>query len=237
MRVLFVGDGNHDIGPGDGTERPRRARGVIPILSEKVVPSISASESKSLTWREIRSFPPSGRQRRPGRGGSSGYERRARLAATIAKVRQLDAVICVVDEDGDDTRLGRLQRCRVEPDGRGSPPVPIACGAVVRTIEAWSLGAPHAIAEVLGVHIDRVRQHIPKKVETLNPNSGKPERRSKTILAKLAELGNRQDNIGFREDIAIHTNVNKLKKACPVGFAPFVKELDALERQVRSVNS
>ena len=59
MKVLFIGEGPHDIGaPNSNPNQPRPARGTIPILARRVCAGI-APESIALAWREISRFNPS----------------------------------------------------------------------------------------------------------------------------------------------------------------------------------
>jgi hypothetical protein len=63
VKVLFVGEGNNDIGEAsEEANQPRPASGVIPTLARKVCPVIDAN-SIALAWTEIRRFNPAGHKR------------------------------------------------------------------------------------------------------------------------------------------------------------------------------
>lgn len=63
MKVLFIGEGPHDIGaPSSNPDQPRPARGVIPTLARRVWEGI-APESIALAWSELRRFNPSAQKR------------------------------------------------------------------------------------------------------------------------------------------------------------------------------
>ena len=52
MRVLFVGEGNNDIGySSPSPNQPRPAGGVIPALARKVCPAIG--DSLAIRWTDI----------------------------------------------------------------------------------------------------------------------------------------------------------------------------------------
>ena len=57
MKVLFVGEGKHDIGEPDPFSSARLAGGTIPTLAKRVVPLIG-EESVALQWIEIPRFRP-----------------------------------------------------------------------------------------------------------------------------------------------------------------------------------
>ncbi len=52
MRVLFIGEGPHDIGHQSFDPQPRPATGTVPTLSRRVCPAIE-EDSLALAWREI----------------------------------------------------------------------------------------------------------------------------------------------------------------------------------------
>ena len=103
----------------------------------------------------------------------------------------------------------------------------IAWGLAIESIEAWTLGAPDAIAEELGVTAEAVNQLYPRgiHVEDLFEGSGKEHHRPKKLLERIAQLKHRQDSTDFRQAIAERTDVTALEQACPQGFAPFKKRL------------
>jgi hypothetical protein len=213
-RVLFVGDGKHDIGGPDGfSDDPFPARGVVPNLTAHVA-AIDVERSVALRWLDLSRFSPTGKR---------GYPAKIKAAQLLAERRwSLDGAVCVVDQDNEPSRhqLRAVQ---------GSKACPVACGVAVRSIEAWTLGAPTALAEVLGTSPEKVRQLCPSaRVEELYEGSGKPELRPKQLLRKLVtELGRRDDSLELREAVAKCTNPDELCRTCSQGFAPFVADLRA----------
>jgi hypothetical protein len=84
-----------------------------------------------------------------------------------------------------------------------------------------------SIAEELGVDVELVQKEYarPVDVESLSERSGKPERRPKQLLERIARLKHRSDSTEFREAIAERTDPAALGRACPLGFAPFAERL------------
>lgn len=224
MKVLFVGEGTHDIGPagdegaarrGVHAELGRPARGVVPALACKAVPGIEKSASRALAWREVALY--SG-DRKPG------LDRKVKGAALIATRRLgLDAVVCVHDRDGEKHayRLDDMQRAAAEVTA-----APVACGLAVESIEAWTLGACEALAAELGLGEAEVRRHYdPARAESLLPNSEKAEKRSKGLLERVTSAAHREPDLALREAVAERTDVDLLSRRCPEGFGKFLEEL------------
>jgi hypothetical protein len=222
-RVLFIGDGKHDIGkPEWPTDEAFPARGVVPTLAERIA-AIDRPGSVAMHWAHPRlaRFPVARSTM------TRGYEAKLRAARLHVERGTLavEGIVCVVDEDkkperralpGDAHELS-TERC------------PIVCGVAVRSIEAWTLGAPTALADVLGTTRQELRRACPSiPVEELYEGSGRQERHPKALLDELAsKLGHRRDSLELREEVAARTDIAELVKACPTGFAPFEAALRA----------
>ena len=87
MKVLFIGEGPHDIGHSSLNPRePRPARGVVPTLARRICAEIGA-ESIAFAWREIGRYHPSGQRR--------GYSAKVAAAALLA-VKSFDCGATVI---------------------------------------------------------------------------------------------------------------------------------------------
>lgn len=229
MKVLFVGEGECEVGSppheeekGAGRARKREpvsvyapgdaypAGGVLPVLARKIAPEI-AEDSVALRWREISRFSPTGKK---------GFGAKAMAALVLARRHGCGGLILVVDNDNEDRqRLPQMETCKPRAEG-----VRVACGLAIQAIEAWTLGAPEAIASVLGVDVSGVRRAYPgPAVEKLLESSGKEEQRPKALVNRLAGLGHREDCVEFRRDVAELTDVTALEQACPEGFGAFAR--------------
>ncbi len=217
--MLFVGEGTHDVGPnefGAPAHQGRPARGVVPRLEARVVERIDLASSRALTWHEI---PLLSRDRKPG------LDRKVKGAALIAsRSMGCAALVCVHDRDG-----GRNAH-RLDDMVRGADEVktlPVVCGLAVESIEAWTLGAYHALAAELEVDVARLRKHYdPAQAETFLPHSAKVEKQSKGLLERVATEGHRAPDLALREAVAERTDVGALAERCPEGFETFRKQLE-----------
>jgi hypothetical protein len=214
MKLFFVGEGPHEVGHDPGQHEAFEARGVVPALVRRA--GIAAGgDSLATFWRRLTRL---SKERK-------GFASKAKAAVLVAKRRHgCDGVVMVVDNDtkDDENRLARIQSA--QPDAE----VPVACGLAVQSIEAWTLGAASALAAELGVDVSQVRELYPhRSVEDLSERSGKEDLRPKPLLDRIAKLARRAADSDFCEAVAARTDVDELSKACPRGFAPFVKELHA----------
>jgi hypothetical protein len=218
VKVLFVGEGNHDIGPaGERWAEPRPATGVVPVLAREVSSAIDAG-SIALAWREISRFSPQARK---------GFEAKVAAAMLLATQRfDCAGTVCVTDRDGDEDRLPAMQRGKQRGLSALAVAHPVAVGVAVESIEAWILGAPTAIAEELGIPVERVRSAMPKRqVEALRESSDRQDWRPKAAIERIAALAGNDGGTGFRAAVAARTSPAEVEGACPVGFAPFAQEL------------
>jgi hypothetical protein len=217
MKVLFVGEGRHDIGPAVFGPHPRPAAGVVSALCRRINPRI-ATDSVSLRWQDIATLNRSKR----------GLEHKLVAAKELAVRHGCTGTIAVVDRDGPNgaARIDDLQNGRSRSHANDSAVHPIAVGMAVESIEAWTLGDPQAIANVLGVSVDQVRQiYRESKVEEFHEQSGKSEFRPKEILKQVTDLKHRLPDVAFRVDVANQTDLAILESNCPNGFAPFAEDV------------
>ena len=217
MKVLFVAEGPNEIGHPDMAPHPRPARGVVPILTNKVAANVDV-ESLAIFWREIPILPKEGKRR--------GWTAKVAAAMLLAWRNGLKGTICVSDKDRDDDRLPTMEAGMVR--GRNAIPGahPAVCGVAVESIESWTLGAVSALATVLKVDCAAIHQNYKvADVEDFYQRSGKPEKRPKELLERIAQLGNETDSTEFRERVAYVTAIDELTKSCPRGFKPLAEKL------------
>jgi len=218
VKVLYVGEGNHDIGPAPANpNQPRTAAGPIPTLVRKIQPAIS-EDSLALAWRELARFNRDAKKR--------GYEAKVKAALLLAESKfGCAGCILVVDQDRDEDRRTILHQAAQTAPKRASS-FPVVVGVAVESVEAWTLGARGAVAAVLGLDLATIERQYPSPhVESLHENSGKEEHRPKRLLQKIADLARRSDGLDLRTQIAEKTEVADLEVACPSGFAPFARAI------------
>jgi hypothetical protein len=220
MKVLFVGEGQTDIGSPDFAQAPRRATGVLYILSRKVCPAIDA-ECLAIYWRELTIL----------RGEKKGNIYAARVATAIALANRhgCEGVVVVVDREM--TKENRTEEMEIGVS-RGQLatgfPHPTVCGEAILSIEAWMLGSPLALATTLKLDTEKILcEYKPAQVEDFNPRSGKPEKHSKNLIEKIAAKANRDDGTAFREEVAENMDIDELCRNCKNGFKPFADRLRA----------
>lgn len=219
MKVLFVGEGPHDIGKRAWSAEGSPAGGVVGVLTRRVRPEIDA-QSWSIRWSQVPTLPLD--RQLPTRG------RKVEAARLMARRRYgSDAVVVVLDRDGKENVLAEMLAGATTPRDHAAPAV---CGVAVESIEAWTLGAPGAVAEELGVSRAAVTEVLPRgvHVESLKESSGKEDHRPKALLARIAALAHRTDCVELRESVAARTDPEALARSCPRGFGAFRDALLAL---------
>lgn len=218
MKLLFVGEGRHDIGDSLFPGQPRSAEGTIPTLARRICPAID-SNSVALAWNEIARFNPQAKKR--------GFPAKITAAVLLADRRfGCTGTVVVSDRDGDDTRQAEFES-GVERARELFSSHPTVWGLAFESVEAWTLGIPHRIAEELNVDEAQVRSLYPRgiHVEKLSERSGKPEHQPKRLLEQVAQLKHESDSTAFRQAVAERTEPSELETACPNGFAPFAGRL------------
>ncbi len=109
MKVLFVGEGTHDIGPPDMPGTPRMARGVVPSLVRRLLPRI-APDSLALSWTDLSHFVPKDLAVSKRELLGSPLVKRVKTAALVSSRRlHCEGTICVHDRDGKLDRLAELE--------------------------------------------------------------------------------------------------------------------------------
>lgn len=103
---------------------------------------------------------------------------------------------------------------------RELPDHPVVVGVAVRSVEAWTLGAPDALAKVLRIEPSQIKKSLSGRApESISPGV------AKQILGEIAKLGGESDSTALRERAAEQTEISVLARACEQGFAPFAEEV------------
>ncbi len=218
MKVLFVGEGPHDIGvSGKSPNQPRMATSVVSVLARKAAPTIDPATA-AIRWADIVLLGKRSKKR--------GLQAKVSAAIVLSFSKGFHGIALIHDRDKDEARLALMEAGKVDGDQQVDPGHKSVCAVAVESIEAWILGAPSALASELGKSIKDVTDHYkPHRVEELYENSAKVERRPKVLLAKIAELAHRQADTPFRIAVAEKTDIDELKQHCPEGFKPFAEAL------------
>lgn len=214
MRVLFVGEGVHDVGR-DAESQGEPAGGVVQTLVRGLHPHVAA-DSPARHWKDMPRFRV---------GPSRGLTSKLKAAVLLAqRTYRCAAIVAVVDRDHDDSRVADLHAaCQ----SAHHDALPVVGGVAVNSIEAWTLGAPTALATVLGTTVDKLTRHYqPARVERLYQNSDDAAKRPKDLLDHLAQThAHRAADLSFRREVAALTDPVELARHCPEGFAPFAASL------------
>ncbi len=202
MKVLLVSEGFHE--HSDPIYGDEGDRGALEILVRRLIGREIELESRKPNDREFR------RTRVHGKGHA--YEKVVIAFLQEAERRRFDAVVFLIDEDGEAERRTALDAAQVSERS----PIPRACGVAIRSFDAWMLADERALAGVFGSN------------PGLQPE---PEfhRDPKAICTKLRDesgCGRRLRDV--YADYAGQADLGLLKQRCPLGFAPFAERVERL---------
>jgi hypothetical protein len=226
VKVLFVGEGRHEVGNHNSHPKHCEARGVVPVLTRRVCRSVEGGVA--LRWPHVALLPLG--VRKFDRKRATGFRAKVELAILLGALKYgCGGTVCVVDGDtgGDcleamvEGRDAALETLRAM--GRRHFAV---CGVAFKSIDAWVLAAPEAMATELGLRLEDVRPLLPRKpVEELSEQSEVENYQPKRILQAIARLADHEADTEFREGVVSRASIAVLEANCPRGFRPFAQAL------------
>jgi len=192
MRVLIVAEGTHE------------REGALPELVRRLNPMVRELQCEDANWEGLPAF----------HGTGGGFYKRALRWLLYAKRNGFDALVLVIDQDGEPIRMRQINQAQ---DCVGVSDIPRALGVAIRSFDAWMLADHEALSRVLEIAVQTQRKpegiKRPKDVcESLRDDSLKdlPLREMYEAVARLVDL-------------------DMLRKRCPLGFEPFAERVEALK--------
>jgi hypothetical protein len=230
MRIFLVGEGRHDIGDLAAAPSYRGNKpGFLQPIVERIIGSRVAFDGQkvSLLGKE------------PVRGLREILERKAWMAAQLARNAESDLLVFVTDLDkgsgmGQKAAVTEIKTrsAMIRKGSQAGASGEFACvpGIACRTIEAWALGDRAAVAELLG-SAQPVELPPGKGPEDLwgkprDPGSSHPKVVLKRILGRSAT----QEDLS---KIAECAEIEIVREACPLSFDPFAVELETASGRLK----
>jgi len=183
MRVLVVAEGKHERG------------GALENLLKRLAGDTATFEFDRVANKEIHTF----------HGKGQGYFKRAVRWLLEAEKRRVDALVFLIDEDGQRERVAQIG------DAQNSSMLQLsrAMGVAIRTFDAWMLADEGTLTRVLGSQIGRQRD--PENI-----------RDPKTVcVGLLADSSAPMAQTEMYARVANQADITVLSARCPSGFAPF----------------
>ena len=231
MRVLFVCEGDHDAGKSDplNWSGDRPAGGVVPLLCAKVCPVIDLPASRSLPAKHPYLLPGERTRRNFSRSAllaRHGLDVKAARAVVFADRSGFAGTVMIVDADSAPaTAIADMEAgAKTGTDSLGRPHGFVG-GLAVQSIEAWTLGAPTALAACLKSDANGLRRHYSVADVEEFANTRQPHQNGKAILKRLCSGCRGEDGTEFREEVARATDPAELERYCPEGFGRLAKVL------------
>ena len=191
MRTLIVSDGPHEL---EG--------GALETLARRLAPKLTVCDHDRVSSPKVHTH----------RGKGKGYVKRTVAWLLEAKRRGYDALVFVIDEDGDSDRPKQID----EAQESQFTSFPRAMGVAIRSFDAWILADESALTSVLQQPIPR--QPAPESIK--NP---------KLVCTSLRDQSGK--DIALRDmyrEVPQAANLAILEKRCPKGFAPFAARVRRL---------
>jgi hypothetical protein len=192
MKVLLVSEGEHE------------ASGALESLVMRTLPRIV-----SCTWDRV-----SNNRIETQHSKGQGFLKRAVRWMREARKRGFDALVLVVDEDGNRRRVQEMNEAQNEDRITGT--FPRALGVAIRTFDAWMLADERALSSILDAVI---------------PTQAAPEDLTDPKAACADLLGASSCGLSQREfyaKVAKIADLLRLEQRCPKGFGVFAARLKKL---------
>jgi hypothetical protein len=183
MKVLLVSEGKHEL------------QGALETLVRRLSPHVHDVDHDLVSRRDIHTH----------RGIGQGFFKRAMRWTLEARKRGYEALILVVDEDGQSTRARELAMAQEYVHVA----VRRALGVAIRTFDAWMLADEQALTSVLGCVVQR--QPAPEDIDV-------PKQVCRELLAASAKSISQAEmysHLAGTLDLAI------VEVRCPKGFGAF----------------
>lgn len=146
-------------------------------------------------------------------GIGPGFFKRAVRWILEAERRGYDALILVIDRDGDKRRTAQFDEAQKYVASR----LPRALGVAIESFDAWILTDEKALSEVLKIPVPK--QKDPESIQ-------QPKLVCETLIS--ASSVNLSQRDVYRAVCRV-VDLKTLERRCKKGFAPFAKRLSALE--------
>ncbi len=226
MKMLLVSEGPADVGslrdlPGENPDRGERLGAVTVLVRRVLTENLGVSESDLTIERGYLARVHERSDR------VSTYERKIRLAIVEATTRNCTCVSVVIDRDGErnSSRLGQMRGGVKAAEQEGlALAYRTALGVAIETVEAWLLSDESAINNALNP--DPIQNACAP--EKLSGKAGTAEHPKARFLGAVGRARRPRD--APHDAVARLIRLELLEQRCPLGFAPYLKELRLLAR-------
>jgi hypothetical protein len=232
-RVFLAGEGTSDIGDLAHPAQYRRGvEGLLQPLIRRILGQEHQIEFEGVKLTTLAKTKVKVPHKR--------YARHAAQAHVLAEEENADALVfcCDVDRQAGTKKSPREVKARikelVDPIDLGlrearrtaDRVVPTIVATPCRMIEAWALGDPTALQEMVKRMIDM--EELARPEELWGREHDREGRHPKAVLARI--LGSNPDFAAIGEAI----DLVRLEQRCPLSFRPFVREVEAVIGRYRA---
>jgi hypothetical protein len=223
MKILLLSEGKHELGsnhPRSKIAAPlenivRRLLG-LPIpqapTDDGSTPSNDLDDAVAFEHERLNASTFRGEPVLTMKGKGFAFEKKLVTWLRMASRFHIDAVVAVIDQDGDGERIHAFHSAQ-ENSIFG---VPRAFGVAIRTFDAWMLADETSLTAILDCQI---------------PTQPSPEemRDPKSVCERLRDDSNSQlSQTDMYRQIAARVRIDLLESRCPKGFKPFADRVRRL---------
>ncbi len=149
-------------------------------------------------------------------GKGRGYKKKAISWLKEAQNRGYDALVLLVDRDGNMDRELEIESAQQYSVTNGDKPFPRAIGVAVEMFDAWIFADEQALSRVVGTTIPT--QQDPEEITD-------PKEHLRLLLQSKA---GRTPDAELYGDVARQTELAKLRSRCPRGFGTFAQRIEEM---------
>jgi hypothetical protein len=191
MKVLIVAEGKHEWS------------GALVNLVKRLGGQNTAFDQARVADKKIHAL----------HGKGQGYSKKALRWVLEAQKRGFDAIIFLIDEDGNRERTRQIQEA--QENDRISQ-LPRAMGVAVKTFDAWMLADEKALSEVIGSLVQR--QPEPESISD-------PKQVCQDLLSRSVRKMSQSE---MYSELSNRIDLEILSNRCKIGFRPFSINIQTL---------
>ncbi len=203
MRALLVSEGKHEEGALSASVAGHEREGALMNLIAHLSNNGIHCEFERVSNPRV--------HRHPGKGPR--YFRRALGWLREAERRHFNALIFVIDRDGEKKRVKEIGDAQASRD---SSSLPRAMGVAIEKFDAWMLADETALSKVLNYTVSRQ----PDPESMANP---------KEVCRRLLDESDEElDQTTMYARVAEEARIELIEERCPRGFKPFADRVRGL---------
>ncbi|HDY66014.1 MAG TPA: hypothetical protein ENH84_07280 [Phycisphaerae bacterium] len=206
LRILIFGDGENELGKIETEYAPSDDLPALPRLIHRVLGEPAQTTYTTKKFKKIKAA--------HGRGGK--WAKKTKRAIEDARKGGYQGTVILIDRD----RKSSAERLGPLTDARDAMLACCAVGNAVETFDAWMIADGKAVREATGKATQSQSHPKPEKLNKDEGTGNHPKDWATRIFGGTSSL------TPAYAVVALHADIDLLKRTCPKGFAPFAKDIE-----------